>query len=430
MHTSKQLLTIALVGSFVIGGASGAATGLLATNKITIGTTTIGPLFSSPTTPTLVPGQISTEKPALGPNVQISPAKSEEDSVTDAVKRVTPSVVSIVVSKDLALVNPQSTGPMFPGEFFGFILPQPSAPTPPQSTQPSKKRQVGGGTGFVITADGLILTNKHVVSDMNADYSVVFSNGKTYDATVLARDAFADVAFLKIAATNLPIVRLGNSDNAKIGSTVIAIGNTLSEFQNTVTKGVISGINRRVEAGGGISGSEVIEGAIQTDAAINPGNSGGPLINLGGEVIGINTAVSLQGQLIGFAIPINLVKSVVDSVKTTGRIVRPWLGIRYVIINQDMQKEENLPTDYGALISRGNARTDIAVIPSSPADKAGLKENDIILEIDKQKITEAASLSSMVQRHKPGDKITLKILSQGKEKMVTVTLEELPKVQQ
>lgn len=428
MQTSKQLLVIALVGSFVIGGASGAVTGLLATNKITIGTTTIGPLFSSPTTPTLTPGQISTEKPTLGPNVQISPAKSEEDSVTDAVKRVTPSVVSIVVSKDLALVNPQSTGPMFPGEFFGLMVPQPTTP-PSQSTQPSKKRQVGGGTGFIITADGLILTNKHVVSDMAADYSVIMSNGTTYDATVLARDAFADVAFLKITATNLPVVRLGNSDNAKIGSTVIAIGNTLSEFQNTVTKGVVSGINRRVEAGGGISGSEVIEGAIQTDAAINPGNSGGPLINLAGEVIGINTAVSLQGQLIGFAIPINLVKSVVDSVKTTGHIVRPWLGIRYVIINQDMQKEESLPTDYGALISRGNARTDIAVIPSSPADKAGIKENDIILEIDKQKITEAASLSSMVQRHKPGDKITLRVLSQGKEKLLTVTLEELPKVQ-
>lgn len=430
MQTPKQLLAIALVGSFVIGGASGAATGLLATNKITIGSTTIGPLFDSHVAPTLVPGQISLDKPTLTPSVQISPAKSEEDSVTDAVKRVTPSVVSIVISKDLALVNPQSTGPMFPGEFFGVTVPQPTIPAPSQSTQPSKKRQIGGGTGFIITADGLIITNKHVVSDTNADYSVVMSNGKTYDATVLARDAFADVAFIKIAATNLPVVRLGNSDNAKIGSTVIAIGNTLSEFQNTVTKGVVSGINRRVEAGGGISGSEVIEGAIQTDAAINPGNSGGPLINLAGEVIGINTAVSLQGQLIGFAIPINVVKSVVDSIKLTGHIVRPWLGIRYVIINKDMQKEENLPTDYGALISRGNARTDIAVIPSSPADKAGLKENDIVLEIDKQKISEASSLSSMVQNHKPGDKITLKVLSAGKEKMVPVTLEELPKAQQ
>ncbi len=426
MQTPKQLLVIALVGSFVVGGISGAMTGLLATNKITIGDKTIGPLFDSQATPIIVNGQPSSDKNIITPAVQISPAKSEEDSVTDAVKRVTPSVVSIVVSKDLAQINPQSTGPMFPNDFFGFIAPQPA---PSQSTQPSIKRQIGGGTGFIITADGLILTNKHVVSDTTADYSVVMSNGKTYPATVLARDAFADVAFIKIAATNLPVVRLGNSDNAKIGSTVIAIGNTLSEFQNTVTKGVISGINRRVEAGGGDTGSEVIEGAIQTDAAINPGNSGGPLINLAGEVIGINTAVSLQGQLIGFAIPINVVKPVIDSIKSTGHIVRPWLGIRYIIINKDIQTENKLPVDYGALISRAT-RNDLAVLPGSPADKAGLKENDIILEIDKQKITEEASLSSMVQRHKPGDKISIKVLSAGKEKMLTATLEELPKGQQ
>lgn len=422
MPPTKQLLTIALVGSFIIGGAAGAATGLLATNTVTIAGKTFGPLFKIQS-PAAASSATVPDKTTI-PSVQIAPAKSEEDSVTEAVKRVSPSVVSIVISKDLATVNPQSTGPIFPDDFFGFVIPQTPTPIP---LQPGMKRQVGGGTGFIITADGLILTNKHVVSDTTATYSVVMSNGKTYDAIVLARDAFADVAFIKINATGLPIIRLGNSDAAKIGSTVIAIGNTLSEYQNTVTKGVISGINRRVEAGGGAAGSEVIEGAIQTDAAINPGNSGGPLINLAGEVVGINTAVSLQGQLIGFAIPINVVKPVIDSIKTTGRIVRPWLGIRYVIINKDMQTKDTLPTDYGALISRGNTKTAVAVIPESPAEKAGLKEHDIILEIDKQKITEATPLSAMVQRHKPGDKITLKVLSDGKEKTVTVTLEELPR---
>lgn len=418
-QTPKQFIVIALVGSFLVGGVAGAATGFFATNSITIAGTTIGPIIPTKSIAVATTGKPTQEStPTVA--TQTSPAKSEEDSVTEAVKRVTPSVVSIVVSKT---ISPQATGPLFPNDFFGFVLPQ---PTPPNPDQPSAKRQVGGGTGFVITADGLILTNKHVVSDADADYSVVFADGKTHEATVLARDAFADIAILKINAKNLPVVKLGNSDQAKIGSTVIAIGNTLSEYQNTVTKGVISGINRRVEAGGARFGSEVIEGAIQTDAAINPGNSGGPLINLAGEVVGVNTAVSLQGQLIGFAIPINAVKPVIESIKTTGRIIRPWLGIRYVIINKDMQLAEKLPINYGALIARGNNRTDLAVIPSSPADKAGLKENDIILEIDGKKITEESPLSGAVQRRKVGDKINLKVLSQGKEKAMTVTLEELP----
>ncbi len=424
MQNTKQFIIIALLGGLIFGGAAGATTGLLATNTVTIHGKTIGPLFKVQAPSTSSSTTISGEKIATTPGVQISPAKSEEDSVTEAVRRVTPSVVSIVISKDLTAINPQATGPMFPGDFFGFIAPPAPTPVP---NQPSVKRRIGGGTGFIITADGLILTNKHVVSDTAADYTVVMSNGTTYPATVLARDVFADVAIIKINATNLPVVRLGNSDNAKIGSTVIAIGNSLSEFQNTVTKGVISGVNRRVEAGGGSFGSEIIEGAIQTDAAINPGNSGGPLINLAGEVVGVNTAVSLQGQLIGFAIPINAMKPVIESVKSTGRIVRPWLGIRYVIINEDMKTEEHLPVGYGALISRGEARTQSAVIPASPADKAGLKENDIILEINGIKITEATPLATMVQNRKVGDKITMKVLSAGKEKTVTVTLEELPK---
>lgn len=428
MQNTKHFIAIALLGGLVLGGVSGATTGLLATNTVTVGGKSFGPLFKvqppSASSSTLLNG----EKTDAGAGVQITPAKSEEDSVTEAVKRVTPSVVSIVISKDLAAINPQMTGPIFPDDFFGFIVPEPKAPTPPSTGgQPPIKRRVGGGTGFVITTDGLILTNKHVVNDTAADYTVVMSNGKTYPATVLARDVFADIAIIKITATGLPVVKLGNSDNAKIGSTVIAIGNTLSEFQNTVTKGVISGINRRIEAGGGSFGSEVIEGAIQTDAAINPGNSGGPLINLAGEVVGVNTAVSLQGQLIGFAIPINTIKPVIDSVKSTGRIVRPWLGIRYVIINEEMKNEERLSVNYGALVSRGTYSTQPAVIPDSPADKAGLKENDIILEINGTKVTETTPLALMVQSRKVGDKITMKVLSGDKEKTITVTLEELPK---
>jgi serine protease Do len=356
---------------------------------------------------------------------------SEEELTIQAVKKISPAVVSIVISKQLAQIR-NLTGPnVFPfDDFFDFDFPflkiQPSQPQPKNERPPKiEKQKVGGGTGFIISSDGLILTNKHVIADPEAEYTVITSDNKQYQAKILALDPFVDIGVLKIEAKDLPVATLGDSDKIQIGQTVIAIGNTLSEYRNTVTKGVISGINRRVIAGGGSIGSEVIEEAIQTDAAINPGNSGGPLVDLSGRVVGINTAISREGQLVGFAIPINVAKPIIESVKKYGRIIRPWLGVRYILINREIAEENSLPVDYGALIVRGEKKTELAVIPGSPADKAGLEENDIILEVDGIKVDEDNPLAQLIQKHKPGDKIKLKVLHKGKEKIMEVELGEL-----
>jgi len=336
------------------------------------------------------------------------------------VEKVSPAVVSMIITKDLSKIYSREY--YFPfDDFFGFGFP--FGFEIPRRQIPEGKQQIGGGTGFIISSDGMILTNKHVVNDSEAEYTVLMNDGKKYDAKVLATDPVLDVAVVKIEAKDVPVVELGDSDLLKIGQTVIAIGNALGEFRNTVTKGVISGIGRTITAGG-LSGAETIERAIQTDAAINPGNSGGPLIDLSGRVVGINTAVSREGQLIGFALPINEAKRVVESVKKYGKIVRPFLGVRYVLLNEEIAKANNLDVDYGALVSRGEERTDLAVLPGSPADKAGLVENDIILELNGIKINNDNSLASLIAKYAPGDKVKLKILHRGDEKTVEVTLAE------
>ena len=355
----------------------------------------------------------------LGEDISQRIYQVEEESATiGVVEQASPAVVSIVITKDLSKYY-NSTGPnVF--DFFGFNMPffmeQPEAP--------QGKTEIGGGTGFIVSGDGLILTNKHVVQDDEAEYTVVLNDGTSYDARVLDTDAFLDLAIVKIEAENLPTLELGDSDEIKIGQTVIAIGYVLSEYENTVTKGVISGINRRVVAGSSSGQSEVLEEAIQTDAAINPGNSGGPLLNLEGRVIGVNTAVNLEGQLVGFAIPINSAKRIVESVEKYGRVVRPWLGVRYVLLNGEIAKENKLPVDYGALVLRGSREAELAVVPASPADKAGIQENDIILEVDGERIDQDQSLARIIAKYEPGDTVELKILHKGEEGRVSVVLEE------
>lgn len=284
----------------------------------------------------------------------------------------------------------------------------------------------GAGTGFIITSDGLILTNKHVAADVNATYTVIASDGKSYDAKVQSQDPFNDLAVLKIDARNLPVVELGDSEQLKVGQWVVAVGNALGKFQNTTTAGVLSAKGRKIEASdsGSGSNSETLSNLLQTDAAINPGNSGGPLVNLKGQVIGINTAVAANAQGIGFAIPINEAKSAIDSIKKSGRIIRPYLGVRYVQITKDLAKENNLSSEYGALIVRGSNVTQFAVVPGSPADKAGLVENDIVLEVNGEKLNETNSLIGLIQQYEVGDKVELKVLTKGKEKILEVKLEE------
>ncbi len=353
------------------------------------------------------------------------PATEHERAVINVVKKSSPAVVSVVVYKNVPLVEQyfDSSDDLFkniPQEFrpfFEFRIPK-------YRQKGTEKQQIGGGSGFVISSNGLILTNKHVAADDNAEYSVVVQDGKEYKAKVLARDPVQDLAVLKIGATGLATLPLGNSDKNVIGQTVIAIGNALGEFKNTVSVGVVSGLGRKVAASG-VSASEIIEGAIQTDAAINQGNSGGPLLNLRGEVIGINTAMAFGAENIGFAIPINKAKKAISSVEKTGKISTAYLGVRYQIINLALKEKNNLAVDYGAWIKGDANKNEPAVISGSAADKAGLKEGDIVLEIDGKKINEENTLAAMVQKRDIGDIIILKIIRENKIMDVKAVLGEM-----
>ncbi|MDP3985966.1 MAG: trypsin-like peptidase domain-containing protein [Candidatus Veblenbacteria bacterium] len=395
-------LVLIVVASLLSGGIGGAAVTLWA-----------GPYLRPILNSVLPPQSLTVE---------------EESASTEVVKKVSPSVVSIIITKDLSqiynLTGPQPFDNFFDfGSPFNFFFGQQPQQSPPQA--PQGKQEIGGGTGFVINQEkGLILTNRHVVSDTEAEYTVLANDGRKFPATVVARDTVNDMALVQIQDTSLPEVKLGDSDSVQIGQTVIAIGNALGEYRNTVTKGVISGIGRNVVAGDSRGSSEQLEGVFQTDAAINPGNSGGPLVNLQGEVIGINTAVNSQGQLIGFALPINEAKRMIDSYNKNGRIVRPYLGIRYVIVTPELARANDLTVDYGALLARGETTQDLAVVSGSPADKAGLVENDIILEVEGQRISQEFSLVRALSRYNPGQIVKLKVYSKGETKDVAVTLEE------
>ena len=350
------------------------------------------------------------------------PQTSQEEAVIKAVKEVSPAVVSIIVTKDVPKLklyyeDPFKEFEQFFGQPFEFEVPQ-------YKQEGTEKKEIGGGTGFIVSEDGMILTNGHVVSDKEAEYTVLTNDGKKYPAKVLARDSIRDLALIKIENQEIPFptIKLGDSDKLQIGQTVIAIGNALGEFRNTVSVGVISGLGRTVTAGGG-GMIETLEDVIQTDAAINLGNSGGPLLNLRGEVIGVDFAMSQQGQNIGFAIPIDKTKKDIEQVKTLGKIVYPFLGVRYILITENIQKENNLPVDYGAWVQKGTGG-EAAVFPGSAAEKTGLKEGDIILEFNEEKITLENTLAKIIMKYNPGDIITLKILREGKEKIFELTLGE------
>lgn len=350
--------------------------------------------------------------------VQKNITLNEGSATVDAAKKVRPSVVSIVATRELETFYQSgdlgnSTDP------FDFFFDAPRV-DPNGGTQ---TQRVGGGTGFFISADGLILTNKHVVDNDSLDYTVVDFEGNEFSAQVLAKDPVQDIAVIKIEGENFPAVELGNSDQLDPGQTVIAIGNSLGEYSNTVTKGVVSGTGRSITAGSR-AGATTIENVIQTDAAINPGNSGGPLVNIDGQVIGINTAIDVSGQLIGFAIAINDAKTVVEQVKENGKISRPYIGIRYLPITKDIAARNELSVDYGILISRGPQRGDLAVIPGGPADKAGLKENDIILELNGVRLDENVNFSREILKYTSGETVKLKVFVDGEQKEIEVVLEE------
>ncbi|NMB40187.1 MAG: trypsin-like serine protease [Parcubacteria group bacterium] len=337
------------------------------------------------------------------------PQTTQEQKIIDIVKENSPSVVSVVAYKDVPVYEQT-----FQQDFF-FIIPK-------LEQKGTERQQVGAGTGFIVSSDGLILTNKHVVSDKEAEYVVIMTDNKEYNAKVLARDPVQDLAIMKIEGGNsFKPLKLGSVDDIQIGQTVIAIGNALGRFQNTVSVGVISGLGRTIVATGPDFATEKLEDIIQTDTAINRGNSGGPLINLKGEVVGINTAVSTEGENIGFAISIDKAKRSIEQVKTLGRISYPYMGVRYIILNKEISKARDIEVDYGALIVGDN---EPAVVDGSPAQKAGIKEGDVILEINGEKITEDNSLAKIISKYNPFESLNLKILRDGQEIYLNIILGE------
>lgn len=350
---------------------------------------------------------------------------SQESFVIDAVKKTNPAVISIVISKNVpkyeTYVDPNQQqnpfGDLFPNFFFNI---------PQYRQNGTEKKDIGGGSGFFVSSDGLIVTNRHVVDQKDVEYTVFTNDGKKHTAKVIARDPVLDIALIKIdspTGESFPYLSLGNSNSLQIGQSVIAIGNALGEYRNTVSVGVISGLARSVVAGDSSGKTELLDHVIQTDAAINLGNSGGPLLDLSGNVIGVNVAIAQGSQNVGFALPIDSVRSAIESVKATGKIVIPYLGVRYIAINSEMKEKNNLSVDYGVLVKAGQNQNELAVIPGGPADKAGIVENDIILEISGVKLDDKTTLASLIREKNIGDVITLKILHKGVEKNVQVTLE-------
>ncbi|MDD5396720.1 MAG: trypsin-like peptidase domain-containing protein [Candidatus Moranbacteria bacterium] len=415
-HVYGRLTMAALVGivvvTIIISSLFGAIFGFMSAGAVNIFSAQIGQKFHQ-YFPNVTLHNID-------PQVSKQQVIVEDSAIIDVVEKTSPAVVSIVISKNVP--NAQNN----PGNFFdpfGFD-PFGNGPTPQTDGQGSQKQTIGGGSGFFITSDGYILTNRHVVDDAQADYSVMTNDGKEYAAKVLARDPVRDVAVIKIEGNGFPVATLGDSDSLKIGETAVAIGNSLGEFSNSVSRGIISGLKRNLNAGSGFGDTERLTDIIQTDAAINPGNSGGPLLDINGNVIGVNVAVAQGAQNVGFALPINQAKRIIDQVKNGTKISVPYLGVRYIVIDSSVQKDAQLPFDYGVLVLRGSRMTDLAVIPGSPADKAGIGENDIILEINGQKLDQTNQLGDVIAKYNVGDTVTLKIWHKGNINDVQVKLEE------
>ena len=327
-------------------------------------------------------------------------------------------MITVVVSKDLPKVEDFNSFPYGGKE---YIMPNVEKGNHPAVME---RTEIGGGSGFIVSRDGYVFTSNHVVSDTSADYTVILDPTHIYPAKVLSRNPINDIAILKIEGRNFPYIYLSDSDRIQLGEEVLAIGNALGEFSDTLSTGIVSGLSRYITAFGGADHQmQNLRGLIQTDAAINPGNSGGPLVNMKGQVIGINTAMIMGAQNIGFAIPINYAKKDLQEIKKFGKIVVPFLGIKYVLLSKDMAKANKLPVEDGALVVR-EALGEPPVIKGSAADIAGIKEFDIILECNQEKITAKNSLASCLQKCKIGQESHFKVLREGQELMLKATLVE------
>jgi S1-C subfamily serine protease len=352
----------------------------------------------------------------------------EPPLIVKTIKKVLPAVVSITVSKYLTIFgSPFGSSPIgrglsrfhrggsFPFEFEEFFM----------VPRGKKKIKIGGGSGFIVNNSGIILTNRHVVADPKAEYVVILNDGRKYKAEILAKDPINDVAIIKIDAKNLSIIELGDSSKLELGQTAIAIGNTLGTFQNTVSSGVVSGLSREITAAGSLDGrAQRLKGLVQTDAAINPGNSGGPLIDIEGKVIGINAAMVFGAENVGFALPVNNAKKDLEDLKKFGKIRHPFLGVRYLLLDKEIQEKYNLPLDWGALVISESIPEGQAVVPGSPADKTGLREGDIILEIEDEKISQKSPLEDILQKFQIGQMASLKVFRNGREAILKIKIGE------
>lgn len=338
---------------------------------------------------------------------------SQAAVVSSIAKNVGQSVVSVNVTS-------QTQSQVSPFDFFGY--------------GGGSQTQQSAGTGMILTSDGLIMTNRHVVPSGTTNVSVTLADGTVYNnVKVVGRTSDSDsldVAFLQIQDTKgktLTPVKLGDSSKVKVGDPVVAIGNALGQFQNTVTSGIISGHGRSVQASDSTgSSSENLDDLFQTDAAINEGNSGGPLVNLNGEVIGMNTAIASDSQNIGFAIPINDLSGLVASVEQSGKLQRPYLGVVYVPVTNDVKQQYNLHVSQGAYIPTSDQAGQATVISGGPADKAGVKPGDIITKVDGTTIDQNTSLTSVLDKHKVGDRVALAIVRGSKTLTINATLGAAP----
>jgi S1-C subfamily serine protease len=346
----------------------------------------------------------------------------DEEKTISIIKQVMPAVVSIAISKHLKDVErdlPADIASSFP------INPKTQKMEIPDEFVDSHGMvQIGSGSGFIVRENGLILTNKHVVEESDADYTIILNDGVRFPAKVLSRDPINDVALLKIEADGLPVIPLGSATNLELGQSVIAIGNALGIFKNTVSRGIISGLSRSISAKADPKAPpQELRGLIQTDAAINPGNSGGPLVDSKGKAVGINVAIISGAQNIGLAIPINAAERDLEDIEKFGRIRRPYLGLRYLILDENLKDKLHLPVDYGAYVTHEGTH-DHGVIPQSPAARAGLKERDIVLEFNGVKIDSEHSVQDFLETLNVGDEIILKILRTGEHFDAKVILTE------
>ena len=373
-----------------------------------------------------LPPPSSSTSSSVGSGSQIIRVVSEESQVITVVKNSADAVVSIIASSEVPILSQCGTRTPIQGLPQGlegyFNIPE-------LCQNGTELKRVGAGSGFIASPDGYIITNKHVVTDEKGEYTVILNDqqhlGQKLKATVIARSPEQDIAILKVDARDLPFLGLGDSSALQVGQTAIAIGYALGEFDNTVSKGVVSGLSRSISASNGVA-NEQLRGLIQTDAAINPGNSGGPLLDIGGNVIGMNTAVA-NAQSIGFAIPSNEIRIAFEQARLTGKIVAPeraFLGVRYLQITPELQTKLHLTQNYGVLIGKGASSTEPGIVPNSPAAKAGLEEGDIILEADGKQLNERNLLVDSVTSHKPGDTLDIKILRKGEQKNIRVVLEK------